>query len=42
MPAAKLKRPSVEPKYPSPMQPSELPLTWKSFWRILLGRETSA
>jgi hypothetical protein len=31
---------SLEPKWPSPMQPSMRPLTWKRFWRILLGRNT--
>jgi hypothetical protein len=35
-----LKTSSLEPKTPSPMQPSMLPLTWKRFWRILFGRET--
>jgi hypothetical protein len=32
---------SMEPRYPSPMQPEELPLTWKRFWRILFGRENA-
>ena len=32
--------PSFEPKTPSPMQPSALPMNWKRFWRILFGRET--
>lgn len=33
---------SFQPKTPSPMQPSALPMNWKRFWRILFGRETAA
>jgi len=36
------KKSSIEPRYPSPMQPSALPMNWKRFWRILLGRETAS
>jgi hypothetical protein len=38
MQSPEIKRPSAQAKYPSPMQPSMRPLTWKRFWRILLGR----
>jgi hypothetical protein len=31
--------PMLEPKTPSPMQPSMLPMTWRRFWRVLLGRK---
>jgi len=40
MSKAKPKTSSPEPRYPSPMQPEALPLTWRRFWRLLLGRET--
>ncbi len=33
-------QPAIEPRYPSPMQAEELPLTWKRLWRLLFGRET--
>jgi hypothetical protein len=41
MSKADFEAPAAKPKYPSPMQPEALPLTWKRFWRLLFGRETS-
>lgn len=42
MPKTKPQPSSLEPKWPSPMQPEMRPLTLRRFWQVLLGRNASS